>query len=189
MSGREATNVRPRGHECPVERPRMSGREATNVQLRSHECPVQRRETSPGLAPGRGPTKLGRMPLGRCARYARSTGHSCPLDGAFLPARPDIRARSTGHSCPLDPTYVPARPDIRGRSRRRTRPLDGAGVDGPVAYLTLTVATLEVCPLLRSIMRTRLAPRCASSTKLWNRPEPLVTAGKGNVIHRPCLRS
>jgi hypothetical protein len=90
---------------------------------------------------------------------------------------------------PLEATYVPAQRDIRAHSRQHTRPLDEPGVGGPVAYLTSTVATLEVCPLLRSIMRTRLAPRCASSTKLWNRPEPVVTAGNGNVIHRPCLRS
>jgi hypothetical protein len=133
------------------------------------------------------------------AKDVQSNDRERPLDWRHdvgPHARPDaarllrpLSARSRRHTCPLDATYAPTRGNIRAHSRQHTRPLDGAGVGGPVAYLTLTIATLEVCPLLRSIMRTRLAPRCASSTKLWNRPEPVVTAGKGNVIHRPCLRS
>jgi hypothetical protein len=175
MSGREVTNVRPTGRKCPVDRAQMSGRPGANVLPSGRKCPVDRAQMSCRV----------RANLASSWRRCRVEGPRMSGSEAkrtYVPARGDIRARSRRHSCPLEAT-------LRAHSRRHSCPLAGAGVGGPVAYLTLTVATLEVCPLLRSIMRTRLAPRCASSTKLWNRPEPVVTAGKGNVIHRPCLRS
>jgi hypothetical protein len=146
MSGREATNVRPRGHECPAERPRMSGAEAKDVQSNDRERPLEWRTRAHHARPDPlagvctscplGPTYVPSRP-DICARSAR---HMCPLDPTSVPARPDIRARSTRHMCPLDPTYVPARGDIRARSRgRRGRSgglpdVDGCDVGGlPVA--------------------------------------------------------